>query len=109
MRMFGEIAAVAVVDDDGGGGWRLEATVDGDGREVGWGQKYRRWWWAASLLSGGCVEVDLLPGRAGPPKNPAQISFEFLLIKTHTLNRIAFSSIGHNLMLFSQCCSRLVV
>ena len=65
MRMFGEIAAVAVVDDDGGGGWRLEATVDGDGREVGWGQEYRRWWWAASLLSGGCVEVDLLPGRAG--------------------------------------------
>ena len=46
--------AVAAVDDDGGGGWRLEATVDGDGREVGWGQN----------IDGGGGRAASLPSEA---------------------------------------------
>ena len=106
--------AVAAVDDDGGGGWRLEATVDGDGREVGWGQNIDGGGGrAASLPSGGCAAGGYRPNTPGqgsshPPENPAQISFEFLFIKTHTEQNSLFLHC-HKLMLFSQCYSRLLI
>ena len=94
---------MAAVDDDGGGGWRLEATVDGDGREVGWGQNIDGGGGrAASLPSEAALRevIDLLNStRAGLrarhhnlPKIPPKFLLNSCLSKL-TLNRIAYSSI----------------